>query len=620
MNTTIHFRDNDLIPIWDKVQNGTRLSLQDGLTMFASQDIISIGKMAHAVQQMKSGDTVYYVVNQKIEPTNICVLSCKFCDFAVKQGTPEAYEMTIEDILSKLNSDVHEVHITGGLHPDWPWEYYVGMVRDIKKAYPQVDVKAFTAVEIDFFHKKFKMSIEEVLRQLYAVGLRTMPGGGAEVFSERVRKLLFNQKIGAKTWFEVHKTAHRLGIPSNATLLYGHIETYEERVMHMVKLREAQDETHGFLSFIPLAFQPGDTGIKPKNDFTSAIEDLKTIAVSRLMLDNFPHIKAYWVMLTEEVASVALNFGADDMDGTVGGEKIAHDAGAISPMTMAKDKLIKIINDAGKIPVERDVYYNALNVNTDKVIGKIPYLNSVPFYEHFEQRQFKVLPIAPRRMGRLAAKGQIDAGLFSLMDYFSMEQDLQLMNYCIATRDQVKSVMLFSKEGWQGLNGKQIGIIDDTATSVRLLQVLLEKKYGVKAQFVRLHSSVNDYTPFDAVLLIGDEALKANKGGLPGFDLVFDLAKEWYDWQKMPFVFAVWAHKKSMGTETAAELQEIIQQSLERGEHHLDTIGAVHGAAIDLTATETSEYLQGFNYRLGERERAAINIFKKLVEEVEVIS
>ncbi|NUN71122.1 MAG: CofH family radical SAM protein, partial [Bacteroidetes bacterium] len=525
----------------------------------------------------------------------------------------------IEEILGKLNSDVHEVHITGGLHPDWPWEYYVGMVRDIKKAFPQVDVKAFTAVEIDFFHKKFKMPIEEVLRQLYAAGLRTMPGGGAEVFSERVRKLLFNQKIGAKTWFDVHKTAHRLGIPSNATLLYGHIETYEERVMHMVKLREAQDETHGFLSFIPLAFQPGDTGIKPKNDFTSAIEDLKTIAISRLMLDNFPHIKAYWVMLTEEVASVALNFGADDMDGTVGGEKIAHDAGAISPMTMAKEKLIKIINDAGKIPVERDVYYNALTVNTDKVIGKIPYLNSVPFYEHFEQRQFKVLPIAPRRMGRLAAKGQIDAGLFSLMDYFSMEQDLQLMNYCIATRDQVKSVMLFSKEGWQGLNGRKIGIIDDTATSVRLLQVLLEKRYGVKAEFVRMHSSVNDLTPYDAVLLIGDEALKANKTGLPGFDLVFDLAREWYDWQKMPFVFAVWAHKRTMDADSTTELQEIIQQSLEQGENRLETIGAVHGAAISLTPKETAEYLQGFNYRLGERERAAIEIFKKLVEEVEVI-
>ncbi|HAP36875.1 MAG TPA: aminofutalosine synthase MqnE [Bacteroidetes bacterium] len=620
MNTSIHFRDKNLFSIWDKVQNGQRLSLDDGLTMFASNDLISIGKMANAVQQMKSGDAVYYVVNQKIEPTNICVLSCKFCDFAVKQGTPQAYEMTIEEILSKLNSDVHEVHITGGLHPDWPWEYYVGMVRDIKKAFPQIDVKAFTAVEIDFFHKKFKIPIDEVLRQLYAVGLRTMPGGGAEVFSERVRKLLFNQKIGAKTWFEVHKTAHKMGIPSNATLLYGHIETYAERVTHMTKLREAQDETNGFLSFIPLAFQPGDTGIKPKNDFTSAIEDLKTIAISRLMLDNFPHIKAYWVMLTEEVASVALNFGADDMDGTVGGEKIAHDAGATSPMAMAKDKLIKIINDAGKIPVERDVYYNAINVNTENVIGKIPYLNSVPFYENIEQRQFKILPIVPRRMGQLSAKDQIDAGLFSLMDYFAQEQKLELMNYCIATRDQVKSVMLFSKEGWQGLHGKNIGIIDDTATSVRLLQVLLEKKYGVKANFVRMHASVNDFSQFDAVLLIGDEALKANKSGLLGFDLVFDLAKEWYDWQKMPFVFAVWAHKKTLPAEKKEELQHIILQSLEKSENQLESIGTLHGRMITLSPTETSEYLQGFNYRLGEREKEAMNIFKKFIEEVVVIS
>lgn len=619
MNTSIHFRDNNLFPIWDKVQNGHRLSLQDGLTMFASNDLISIGKMAHAVQQQKSGDAIYYVVNQKIEPTNICVLACKFCDFATRKGADDAYEMTVEEILSKLNSDVHEVHITGGLHPDWPWEYYVGMVRDIKKNFPQVDVKAFTAVEIDFFHKKFKIPIEEVLRQLYDVGLRTLPGGGAEVFSERVRKLIFNQKIGAKTWFEVHKTAHRLGIPSNATLLYGHIETYEERVTHMTKLRDAQDETGGFLSFIPLAFQPGDTGIKPKNNFTSAIEDLKTIAISRLVLDNFPHIKAYWVMLTEEVASVALNFGADDMDGTVGGEKIAHDAGAISPMAMAKDKLIKIINDAGKIPVERDVYYNALNIDTDKVIGKIPYLNSVPFYEHFEQRQFKILPIAPRRMGELSAKGQIDAGLFSLMDFFAQEDKLELMHYCIATRDQVKSVMLFSKEGWQGLNDKKIGIIDDTATSVRLLQVLLEKKYGVRSNFVRMHASVNDYSQFDAVLLIGDEALRANKTGLIGFDLVFDLAKEWYDWQKMPFVFAVWAHKKSLSAEKMLELQYIIQQSLERSETQLETIGTIHGQSITLTQNETSEYLQGFNYRLGEREKEAMGIFKKLIEEVEVI-
>ncbi len=614
----ISFRDKLLLPIWDKIRQGERLSLVDGVTMFRSNDLISIGKMAHAVQQQKSGDAVYFVLNQKIEPTNICVLSCKFCDFATKPGKPNAYEMTIEDILSKLTPEIHEVHITGGLHPDWEWTYYLDMVREIKKNFPDVDVKAFTAVEIDFFHKKFKLPIEEVLLQLKDAGLRTMPGGGAEVFSERVRKLLFNQKIGAKTWFEVHTTAHKLGIPTNATLLYGHVETYAERVVHMMKLREAQDNTGGFLTFIPLAFQPGDTTIKPKDEFTSAIDDLKTIAISRLMLDNFPHIKAYWVMLTEEVASVALNFGADDMDGTVGGEKIAHDAGAVSPMALAKDQIIKIIRDAGKIPVERDVYYNPINIYTDNVIGKIPYLNSVPFYSYFEKRQFRILPVAPRRMGELSSKELIDAGLFSLMSYFEQETNLELMNYCIATRDQVKSVMLFSKEGWNGLEGKTIGITDDTATSVRLLQVLLKKKYSVNTTFERMHSGVNDYNNFDAVLLIGDEALRRNKYGLPGFELVFDLAREWYEWQKLPFVFAVWALKKSSPVDKKTELRQLLQFSLEKSEAALETIGALHGKQIGLTPNETREYLEGFSYRLGEREREAMGIFRKLFDEVAV--
>lgn len=614
----INFRDTLLPPIWQKIQNGERLSLADGVAMFASNDLIAIGKMAHAVQQQRSGDAVYFVLNQKIEPTNICVLSCKFCDFATKAERPNAYEMTIEEILSRLTPEIHEVHITGGLHPDWEWKYYLAMVREIKKNFPDVDVKAFTAVEIDFFHKKFKLPIEEVLVQLKDAGLRTLPGGGAEVFSERVRRLLFNQKIGAKTWFEVHKAAHKLGIPTNSTLLYGHVETYEERVIHMMKLREAQDETGGFLTFIPLAFQPGETTIKPKNEFTSAIDDLKTIAISRLMLDNFPHIKAYWVMLTEEVASVALNFGADDMDGTVGGEKIAHDAGAISPMKLAKDQIITIIRDAGKIPVERDVYYNPLNVYTDNVIGKIPYLNSVPFYAHFEKRQFRILPVAPRRMGELSSKELIDAGPFSLMNYFAQKNTLELMNYCIATRDQVKSVMLFSKEGWAGLEGKKIGITDDTATSVRLLQVLLRKKYGVQATFVRMHSGVNDHSEFDAVLLIGDEALRRNKYGLPGFELVFDLAREWYEWQKLPFVFAVWALKKSLPLERKTELRQLLQFSLEKSEAALDSIGALHGIRIGLTPNETKEYLEGFSYRFGEREREAMEVFRKLLEEVAV--
>jgi CofH subfamily radical SAM domain protein len=497
--------------------------------------------------------------------------------------------------------------------PDWPWERYLEIVRSVHDRLPEADIKAFTAVEIDFFHKKFRMPVEEVLRQLQSAGLRTMPGGGAEVFSERVRRLLFNQKIGAKTWLDIHRTAHRLGIPTNSTLLYGHIETLEERLIHMIRLREVQDETGGFLTFIPLAFQPGETGIKPAHRFSSAADDLRTIALSRLMLDNIPHIKAYWVMLTEEVASVALNFGADDMDGTVGGEKIAHDAGAVSPMTLAKERIIGLIRDAGKIPVERDAYYNPLHVHQERVVGKIPYLNSVPFYARLEKRDFRILPVVPRRMGMLCALGEIDAGPFSLMDFLRQEDDMELMGWCIATRDQVKSVMLFSKEGWRDLDGRTIGITDDTATSVHLLSVLLEKKYGVHARFERFHQGVNSYDGLDAVLLIGDEALRRNKHGLDGFELVYDLAREWYEWQKLPFVFAVWALRRSLPSAVKEELSGLLKGSLESVGGDFVSVAGPHGRRIGLTDEETQEYLSGFNYSLGEREREAIEVFRRLV-------
>ena len=611
-------RDKSLLPIWDKVRHGQRLSLEDGLVLYNTHDLISLGQMAHFVQYQMSGDAVYFVLNQKIEHTNICVLSCKFCDFATKKGDPSAYEMTIEEILATLTPEIREVHITGGMPPDWPWERYLDIVRCIREKFPDADVKAYTAVEIDFFHKKFRMPVEEVLRRLKSAGVKTLPGGGAEIFSERVRKLLFNQKIGSNAWLDVHKSAHRLGIPSNATMLYGHIETTAERLIHMIRLREAQDETGGFLTFIPLAFQPGDTGIKPRNQFTSAIDDLKTIAVSRLMLDNFPHIKAYWVMLTEEVASVALNFGADDLDGTVGQERIAHDAGAVSPLKLAKEQIIRIIRDAGKIPVERDALYNPLYVSCENVIGKIPFLNSVPYFHNFEKGRYKLLPVTPRTMGVLSREGQIDAGLFSLMDYYSQQEELDLLPWGIATRDQVKSVMLFSKEGWAGLDDAAIAISDETATSVRLLQVLLKKKYGVHARFDRVQGHLADYSRYKAVLLIGDQALRWNKLGLPGFELVFDLASEWYDWKKLPFVFAVWAVRKSMPEERKRELVSLVQNSLEISEDHFSEIGEMHGSRIGLTKGEVKEYLEGFNFRLGEREQEAMKAFLKLVQEISV--
>ena len=609
----MHIRDRNLIPVWEKLERGERLTLEDGLTMYASGDLIGLGAMAGAMQKERSGDAVYFVLNQKIEPTNVCVLACKFCDFAAKGGDPRAYEMSVEEILAKLSPEIREVHITGGMPPDWPWERYLDIVRAVHARLPEADIKAFTAVEIDFFHKKFRMPVEEVLRQLIEAGLRTMPGGGAEVFSERVRRLLFNQKIGAKAWLDNHRTAHRLGVPTNSTLLYGHIETMEERLNHMIRLRALQDETGGFLTFIPLAFQPGATGIKPANRFTSAVDDLKTIAVARLMLDNFPHVKAYWVMLTEEVASIALNFGADDMEGTVGGEKIAHDAGAVSPMALARDRIVRLIRAAGKIPVERDAYYNPLHVHGTRVVGKIPYLNSVPFYALLEKRDFRILPVVPRRMGMLGALGEIDAGPFSLMDYLVREEEMDLMGWCIATRDQVKSVMLFSKGGWRDLEGRRIGITDDTATSVHLLNVLLEKKYGVHATLERLHQGVNAHDGLDAVLLIGDEALRRNKEGLGGFELVYDLAREWYEWQKLPFVFAVWAVRRSLPAGEKEELGALLERALGAVGGDFVPVAGRHGRRIGLTDAETQEYLSGFNYRLGEREREAIAVFRRLL-------
>ncbi len=282
-------------------------------------------------------------------------------------------------------------------------------------------------------------------------------------------------------------------------------------------------------------------------------------------------------------------------------------------MNLARERIVRLIRDAGKIPVERDAYYNPLHVCAERVVGKIPYLNSVPFYARLEKGDFRILPVVPRRMGMLSAQGELDAGPFSLMDYFAQEDAMDLMGWCIATRDQVKSVMLFSKGGWRDLEGRRIGITDDTATSVHLLSVLLKEKYGVNAVLERLHQGVNAYDGYDAVLLIGDEALRHNKHGLAGFELVYDLAREWYEWQKLPFVFAVWAQRRSLEPAAREELNALLARSLEAVGGDFAAVAGRHGRRIGLTDAETQEYLSGFNYTLGEREREAIRVFRSLL-------
>lgn len=354
----IFFSDSHLPALWEKVQKSIRLTLEDVHTLYASPDLLGVGWMAKQVKEKLYGKQAFYVLNQKLEPTNICVLSCTFCDFATKEGQPNAYEMTLDEMVERCSGEISEIHISGGMPPHWTFDNYLGIIRTLHEKYPNVGIKAFTAVEVEWAARISKQSVRDVLIQFKEAGLCALPGGGAEVFSERVRKEFFPFKIGAKEWLEVHRTAHALGIQTNATLLYGHMETPEERWRHLELLRNLQDEAPGFMSFIPLAFQPGTTGI-PVNGQT-VNDDLKLLAISRLYLDNFPHIKAYWITLGEETASLGLHFGADDIDGTIGEERIMHAAGATSPAGLARQRLEHLIREAGCIPIERDALYNPI--------------------------------------------------------------------------------------------------------------------------------------------------------------------------------------------------------------------------------------------------------------------
>ncbi|MGB9891124.1 aminofutalosine synthase MqnE, partial [Thermodesulfovibrio yellowstonii] len=330
-----------------KIINGERLNRQEALFLFKSEDLHRIGELAEEVSKKINQNRVYFIVNRHINPTNICVNRCRFCAFSRSKGEPDAYEMTIKEIVKNLKEAkqsldyLSEVHIVSGLHPDWQFEHYLDIIQQIKKEFPSIGVKAFTAVEVDYFSRISGLSIEETLEKLKEAGVDIMPGGGAEIFNSDVRAKICPEKISGERWLEIIKTAHNLGIKTNATMLYGHVESYEDRVDHLLRLRELQDETGGFIAFIPLSYQPENTQIKVP--YPSGIDDLKTIAISRLVLDNIPHIKAYWIMLGEKLAQLALLFGADCLEGTVIEEKIAHAAGARSKKGNTIEELVYLI-------------------------------------------------------------------------------------------------------------------------------------------------------------------------------------------------------------------------------------------------------------------------------------
>ncbi len=361
----VELRDPRLEAVRRRLADGGRLDEALALACLETTDVSGLAALAHAVKRARHGDAVTYVLNRQLNPTNVCFLSCSFCDFAAKPGDAHAYALGADEIRAAVQGAIREVHVVGGLHPRWSFDDYLEVVRVVREARPDVQIKAYTAVEIDYFARKARLPLRDALRALQQAGVSTLPGGGAEVFSERVRRLLFPHKIGAERWLEVHRTAHELGMPTGATLLYGHVETLAERARHMLRLRDAQDESGGFRAFIPLAYQPGGAtpgagrALRPElpRATTRALDDLRTVATSRLVLDNVPHIKAYWIMLGLASATCALNAGASDVDGTVGVERIAHAAGAVTPEQLTRDFLEAMIRDAGGVPRERDALY-----------------------------------------------------------------------------------------------------------------------------------------------------------------------------------------------------------------------------------------------------------------------
>lgn len=359
----ISFMDERLESIYLKVKKGSRLSKEDGICIYDTHDLLGLGHIANYARSARHGKKAFYIYNQHLNYTNICKNRCRFCAYAKDRKEKGSYVWSIKEIekrlMERIDEPVTELHIVGGLNEDLHFDYFIDLLKIVKKVRPKATIKAFTSVEIDYLSTLSGLSLEETIQKLKEAGLEMMPGGGAEILNSRVHDDLFPKKIGHERWLEIIKIVHNAGIKTNATMLYGHIETMEERVDHLITLRELQDETNGFSAFIPLAFHSQNTQLSHFPP-TTAMDDLKNVAAARLMLDNFDHIKAYWVMIGEPLSQVALSFGADDLDGTIIEERITHTAGAKSAKGLAQDQMEDMIRTAGFEPVQRDSFYNPI--------------------------------------------------------------------------------------------------------------------------------------------------------------------------------------------------------------------------------------------------------------------
>ncbi len=589
---------SSLEDIAEKVRAGTRLSFEDGVRLFRHPNVAEVGALANDVRERLHGDVCWFNRNVHVNATNVCEASCVFCSFArLKTGDPQAWTMSYEDALKRIrvldNTLVTEVHIVNGLNPDLPFYYYLELILAIKAHRPDIHVKGFTAVEIQYYSEKYDIPVDEVLRLMRSAGLDSLPGGGAEIFHPRARKKLCDDKVDADGWLAIHREAHRQGMFTNCTMLFGSIETVEERVDHLLRLRDLQDESlragatdpnhrgGHFQVFIPLRFH-NDNNRLARLASPTGYESLRTIAVSRLLLDNIPHVKAYWPMLGTHEAQTALWFGASDLDGTVREEHIYHMAGAETPQGLSRADLVRFIEHAGRVPVERDTLYNTLRRDDPPAplapcpvparVGWVAYSNAEPLVRHLQGVTLR--GGHPTEVARWLEEGEVDIALLPVGALLSDDGPPDgrgwrvVPDVCIGADGAVQSVLLVAEtppESWTSIRLDGV-----SRTSVLLARLLVTKgplaarlRPDVKLVDVEPGEAASGAGPTDAALVIGDAAFSIDER----FGVRLDLAAEWKAWTGLPFVFAVWAgradvdprvidHLRAAGLQGVADLSD----------------------------------------------------------------
>jgi len=650
--------NSDVADILIRALDGERLTVDDGVRLFESEDMFAIGAAANEIRGRINGKLTRYVVNRHINYTDICANRCRFCAFSRSEGGPDAYAMTVDEVVAKAASEWEqmkftELHIVGGLHPTLPLSYYTDMLSELKRRFSSVHIQAFTAVEIAHIADMAQMSARDALVKLREAGLGSIPGGGAEVFSPRVRSIICPEKMPGSEWLDVMRTAHGLGIKSNCTMLYGHVETYRERVEHMVALRELQDETKtppfpplgkggrggcgGFMSFIPLRFHAKNTELGDLAAALSAQDHLKVYAISRLMLDNIGHIKVFWIMLGPKLAQVGLSFGADDFDGTVVEEKITHRAGATTPMGLTVPEIKRLIEETGTIAVERDTLYNEVTRNehsgcwgepggcwggisnpapASTKLGCLPYLNVRPLVYTLERacperRRRSGLPegweltyAPPSELARMLAAGEIAAAPVSSFACF-LNTDLEICpDICIAADGPVRSVLLLSRVPVGRI--ERVALDTSSLSGAAMIRIILQEAHGLRPEFVRfrMQDPLAPIPPHaDAALLIGDPAMLCPKDGL----VVLDVGVEWKNLTGLPAVFAVWAGRQMTGG-----LISLLREAKRVGLGLLPEIAREESARLGLSYEACHEYLaEVISYDMGERERESLEVFRQ---------